>query len=58
MNWLVEFAGCPEAVIRTGTLAEVSVPDDLGCPVVRVRQAERVTVRAAWVKDGELRVDV
>lgn len=58
--WVVEFAGCQEAVIRTGrSLEEVNQPDNLGCPVLRIRPLLEVNLRdGLWEKDGELRCEV
>jgi hypothetical protein len=58
--WVVEFAGCGEAVIRTGaSIEEVNQPDDLGCPVLRIRPLLQVELRGGvWEKDGELRCEI
>lgn len=58
--WVVEFAGCQEAVIRTGESPEdVNEPDDLGCPVLRIRPLLEVELKPGpmnlWMKGGELR---
>jgi hypothetical protein len=59
-GWVVEFAGCQEAVIRTGgSLEEVNQPDNLGCPVLRIRPLLEVELRGGlWEKDGELRCEL
>lgn len=56
-QWVVEFAGCQEAVIRTGESPEdVNEPDHLGCSVVRIRPLDEVELKdGVWKKDGELR---
>ena len=62
--WVVEFAGCEEAMIRTGgSLEEVNHPDSLGCPVLRIRPLLEVKLRdrgmfSVWEKDGELRCEL
>jgi hypothetical protein len=58
--WVVEFDGCGEAVIRTGGSPEdVNGPDDLGCPVLRIRPLVEVDLRGGlWMKDGELRCEI
>jgi hypothetical protein len=60
--WVVEFAGCQEAVIRTGCSPEdVNEPDDLGCPVLRIRPLLEVPLKGGsgnlWMKGGELRCE-
>lgn len=59
-DYVVEFAGCGEACIRTGdTAVEVSFPDDLGCAPTRVRRLDAVKLRGdAWEKNGVLRCTV
>ena len=61
--WVVEFAGCQEAVIRTGgSVEDVNQPDDLGCPVLRIRPLLEVDRKPGpmnlWMKGGELRCEV
>ena len=61
--WVVEFAGCGEAVIRKGSsLEEVNYPDDLGCPVLRIRPLLEVEVKGGpwnlWMKGGDLRCEL
>jgi hypothetical protein len=66
-TWVVEF-GCPddgmptEAVIRTGeSIEDVNYPDDLGCPVLRIRPLVEVDLKPGpmmlWRKGGELRCE-
>jgi hypothetical protein len=60
-DWIVEFGGveCNEAVIRRGTRESVNYPDDLGCPVKRIRSAELVRIKGIpWRKGGEMRVEL
>ena len=68
LAWVVEF-GCPddgmpaEAVIRTGASPEdVNYPDDLGCPVLRIRPLLEVDLKPGpwnlWMKGGELRCEI
>jgi hypothetical protein len=58
--WVVEFAGCQEAVIRTGgSPGDVNEPDDLGCPVLCIRPLLEAELRGGvWEKDGELRCEL
>ena len=60
-HWVVEFAGCSECVIRSGeSLEDVNEPDDLGCPVARIRLLDEVPLPRywnLWEKNGELRCD-
>jgi hypothetical protein len=58
-EWVVEFGDCHEAVIRKGTFEDVNHPDDLGCPVTRIRLSSEVELGdTIWVKNGELRCNV
>jgi hypothetical protein len=46
-------------VIQTGSsLEDVNRPDDLGCPVLRIRPLDQVELKdGIWKKDGELRCE-
>jgi hypothetical protein len=63
MDWVVELGGCQEAVIRSGeSLEDVSYPDDLGCPVLRIRPLHQVQLKpgplSLWRKGDELRCEL
>lgn len=59
-EYVVEFAGCEEAVVRVGTSPDaVAFPDDGGCKPTRIRPLAEVRLRSMpWMKGGELRVSV
>lgn len=57
--WVVEFENCTEAIIRTGTKEEASVPNALGWKVKRIRSISDVQLKGTpWISCGTLRCEV